>query len=431
MQSVIVLALVVAAAGFIGTMTVQQSKLAKKKRQDIEFGIQIQSGIETLLLAYRLEEIRYIEAVAGANCDSANPFLQALKEGSGCANLSSMVVFKDSNLSAEHHKLFNYVANGTAGCDITPTVSGCNATFKELVQVGITNPAQKMMGATYQFFLNTVFPEKNLAEFVVHTKIEGSDFDLKRSFAIRPVLPNAAHLEADGRVTQENPDPLAKCQGAIWATFSFFNPGTQSCQTFVNLGSGTGLAYYKGRYFGFRPADGQMIDMMNASDPTAQASYLVDEAGKVGAETLFVPYSKSELINVDDVTLIENQIYYVAFSGAAAHIGLLDGTNTRKMICPLGELGWSQAYSGIAALSWGDKLDPPTVKKKLAVFFLKSDAGDLFTVAVTSRSALPRTPIYPAGYRCTVFKDANLQQVEYKRTNGFDRTSDSKPYYIY
>ena len=320
LQSVAVLALVVAAAGFIGTLTVQQSKLAKKKRQDIEFGLQVQAGIETVLLAYRTEEIRYIDAISNANCDSAKPFLQALKEGHNCSggSMSNFGVFDNANLDPNLKKLFLYAPASGAACTIGANQSSttCNKNMLEIAQVGIgdANQSQKVMGTSYKFFLNAVMPEKNIAEFVVQTLIDDpSDqgqnktpkFDLKRSFAIRPILPNSAHHDSDGKVVQETPDPLARCQGSSWAVFNFFNPATQNCERFVELGGGTGLAYYAGRYFGFRPADGQVIDMFASS--TGATSYLVDEAtGKVGTQQVFVPYNKSDLVNVDDITLIDD-----------------------------------------------------------------------------------------------------------------------------
>jgi hypothetical protein len=66
----------------------------------------------------------------------------------------------------------------------------------------------------------------------------------------------------------------------------------------------------------------------------------------------------------------------------------------------------------------------------MAYFFLKSDAGDLFTAVVHKKKNTAATPS-ETDFDCFVFKDLNLQQVEYKRTLGFDRTSDSKPYFIY
>lgn len=438
LQSVAVLALVVMAGGFIGTLTVQQSRLAKKKRQDIEFGIQVQAGIETMLLAYRTEEIRYIDALSVAKCESAKPFLQALKEGSACTGgtMGDFKVFDNATLDPNLKPLFNYAKASGPVCTIKVASSNCAQSMLELAHIGIEDPTQKVMGTSYKFFLNAIMPEKSIAEFVVQTMIEGGNFDLKRSFAIRPILPNSAHHDSDGKVVQETPDPLARCPGASFAVFNFFNPESQNCERFVELGGGTGLAYYGGRYFGFRPADGQVIDMFASS--TNKPSYLVGEDGKLGAETVFPAYNKSDFINVDDITAVDDQLYYVRFLGTSAELGLLDlsaSPTHMVQICPLGQLGWAQSYSGIAALSWSDKLNPPSANKKLAIFFLKTDGGDLLTAAVSSSTTYPAATIsgvdFPKNYRCTVFKDQNLQAVEYKRTLGFDRTADSKPYFIY
>lgn len=171
---------------------------------------------------------------------------------------------------------------------------------------------------------------------------------------------------------------------------------------------------------------------------TNKSSYLVSEDGKLGADTVFPKYNKADLINVDDITLVDDQLFYVRFLGTSAEIGLLDlaaNPNHMVQVCPLGQMGWAQSYAGIAALSWSDKLNPPAENKRLAIFFLKTDGGDLLTAAVSSSTTYPAAKVngvdFPKNYRCTVFKDQNLQAVEYKRTLGFDRTADSKPYFIY
>lgn len=430
-----VLALIVAVSGFIGMLTVQQSRLAKKKRQDIEFGIQLQSGIETMLLSYRLAEMKYIGALTSFQCDTANPFLQALKEGSRCQKNNvdvagfTVTLFKnDPNPSLAN--VLTYVCPGD--CKVDHSASSFS-TYQEVVQVGMTEAtaAQKISGTSYQFYLNTIFPEKGIGEFIVNAHVDGSTNELKRSFAIRPILPNSAHMDADNKVKQENPDPLGRCQGGAWEPFLFFDPETQQCRLFAELGSGTGLVYYQSRYFGFRPFDGQIIDMYAASGSAASSSYMVGEDGKVGMTQLFPPYKKANLVNVDDITTIDNQVYYVALSGSSAHIGGLNPTTQeRETVCALGSLGWAQAYTGIAALTWSDELMPIADTQaaepgRLAVFFLKTDPGNLLT-AVVSKEKGPNKPL-----QCNVFKDRNIQKIEYARTYGFDRTTDSKPYFIY
>ena len=285
-------------------------------------------------------------------------------------------------------------------------------------------------------------PEKGILEFNATYVSAGSNTQVSTqrfAFAIRSFLPNAAHLEVDGRVTQEIPDPLSKCPGSPWATFLAFNSSNQRCEQFAQLGSGTGLAFFNQRFFGFRSFDGQIIDMLAAN---SSATYLVDESGKLGTNSVFVPYNKNSLINVDDITVIPiqtgatetapaalgGQLYFVAGQGSFAHIGVLHSDGERGKICDLGAQGWSQAYEGIASLSFSDPLiatDSDGISgKRFAVFFLKTSGGDYLTASVLKDPS-------SNSFNCHISKENNLQQIEFARTYGFDRTADQEPYYLY
>lgn len=159
--------------------------------------------------------------------------------------------------------------------------------------------------------------------------------------------------------------------------------------------------------------------------------------GRVGSETIpyFVPYPDPNnhlisLLNVDDITLIDDQIYYVAFQGPAAHIGHANNINgERTIICRLGEMGWSQSYSGIAASSSSDPLIDDTsnplnnfLTNRYALFYLKTDTGDLLTAHVYRKNN---------GFQCYVNKYQINQKPEMRRTLGFDRVKDEPPFYIY
>ncbi|MEK6705847.1 MAG: hypothetical protein AABZ06_08660, partial [Bdellovibrionota bacterium] len=333
-----------------------------------------------------------------------------------------------------------YTYPAGSGCDISATTSSCSGLIqKPLIEVGSSDDNQKIAGNSYKIYLMAIVPEKNIVEFQSETtqNVPGGAVVTvtKNAFAIRSTLTNAAHLESDGRVTQENPDPLAKCKGNAWGDFPIFDTQETLCKNFVQLGSGTGMAYFQGRYFGFRPADGQIIDMISASNASA-TSYLVGEDVKLtggGTQEIFPKYCKDALVNVDDVTVVGKQIYFVAGQGTNAHIGFLDtgigvsctDASARKRICELGEKGWAQAYAGIASPSWSEELWPKPENvgdQSSATFFLKTDAGDFLTAVVISQST---------GFTCAIFKDATLQQVEYKRTLGFDRAGDYKPYFAY
>src|SRR5205823_250527 len=172
----------------------------------------------------------------------------------------------------------------------------------------------------------------------------------------------------------ENPDPLSYCQGQHpWADFLIYNPLARKCLRFAQLGGGTGLAYYRARYFGFRPFDGQVIDLMAA---TMSDTYFVDEAGTVdGTNPVFPSYKMDNLRNADDITVIGDQVYYVALGSAQAHIGVLDkstSTLDRKVVCPIGAMGYGQSYEGIAALGSSTPLIPEAgdgITTRMATFF--------------------------------------------------------------
>lgn len=409
--------------------TLNFARSINKKWQNMNVGPANSSGIESMVLAYRLAEAHYIEALQneGSKCNSAKPFLQALKDGAGCPISVTVFTKEDAPELVKDHTL-SYTGSG---CTITANSSDCGKDAKEILAAPLAGSDGSVTGTGYHFYLNTVRPDRNIAEFTGSYTAAGANSThgptAKFAFAIRTTLPNSAHLEVDGRVTQEHPDPLSRCGGEVWANFLVFNPESQKCVRFAQLGSGTGLAFYRGRYFGFRPRDGQIIDLLAASTGT---SYLVGEDGKLnlGGPQLFVPYSKEKLINADDITLIADQLYFVSGTGSNAHIGVWDaGANERKRICELGQRGWAQAYEGIAATSFSDPLlevADDQLQNRMATFFLKTSGGDLLTAVVLADKGGSK-------FKCSIFKDSNLQLAEYKRTNGFDRTDTNRPYYLY
>ncbi len=458
-----------------------KSESTKKRITETRYTISVSSGVESVLASFRLAELSYIKQASA--CGTANPFLTALKEGANCTGFGTLDLFDEEecdnpgakplclgriNPSAapgeENMWTYSNEVDANRKCTITNTGSTCLNLADPLLILTMGyggKDYQKMSkeAESFEFKLTGINLEKGIAEFIATAKtVDGKES--KHAFAIKTILANAAHIEADGRTTQEVPDPLGFCQGNVWGTY--FALADRKCIPFVELGSGTGLLYYEGQYFGFRPTDGQVIDMLAA---TQGLGYLVAEDGKIAGRTrvncevtatedctqLFPEYSKDLLINVDDLTAIGNQIYYVAHSGPSAHIGYLKkGSSSfeRVKICDLGGKGWAQAYAGIAAMSWSDELDGPgsAADPRLARFFLKTDAGDLLTVLIESEeSGLSlnastgfATGVTPAPgdpssdtVKCFVSKDSNIQQVEYKRTYGFDRTANAKPYYIY
>lgn len=388
--------------------------------------IDTESAIETFLQAYRLAQVSYLQTTAG--CPTANSFAQALQSGSNCA--AGGTVWSGTSPMSD---LFSYPGGG---CQISTGGSSCAAAPTDVVTIGVTSANQSINHNRFKITFLRSWPEFKNIEFLLTNLDDPKSRGIH--FVINDFFQNLAHMENDGRVTQENPLGSYPCAGQPWATYQVLDPNTNSCRIFAQLGGGSGLAFYQSRYFGFRPADGLVIDLLAAAGSTNPSTYAVDYAtGTIGGggDPVFPPYpnpndAKVSLLNVDDLTTIQNQIYYVSGQGPGAQIGFVAPDGTRTIVCQLGQLGWAQSYSGIAALSWSDALlrnpsDPldGNLVQRLAVFYLKTTTGDLLNAAVLSDGN--------SNFSCAVTKNTNVQQVEYRRTDGFDRVIANRPFDVF
>lgn len=402
-----------------------RSGFSNNRLRDDMAQTQLATGIETMVLAYRLAEVNYVRSVK--DCSSAKPFIRALKEGSGCDTSSYVSVFTSSGDDpGEADGLYSYPG---PGCVITQSSSSCaNAGRRVLLRIDGALSRGLANRTKYEFQLISADPaQQALHMLAVVTPSSPGARSFNNEFAIRPSLPNTAHVEsADNRITQQSPDPLSKCKGKPWNTLEVFDPGSSSCAQFGQLGGGYGLAFYQGAYFGLRPDDGQVVDILAVGSNFSPSTYMVPEDGMMGGRSVFPPHQRALLMNADDITVSGNEVALVGGLGEAASIDLLtDNGTSRTTICPLGTLGWAQAYAGIAAMSWNEPLSPPPATGatfRLAAFALKTMTGDFLNATVIASGG---------SYECVVFKDSSLQEVEYKRTLGFDRTDDRLPYYIY
>jgi hypothetical protein len=410
----------------VGLRTIRSGFSNNRLRDDMA-QTQLATGIETMVLAYRLAEVKYIRSVK--DCSSAKPFIRALKEGSGCDVSSYVSVFSSApDDPGEADGLYSYPG---PGCTITQSSSTCaNAGRRVLLLVENALSAATPARTKYEFRLIAADPAQQVLHMLaVVTPGSPGARSFNNEFAIRTSLPNTAHVEsADNRITQQQPDPLSKCKGKPWATMEVYDGGSSSCQEFGQLGGGYGLAFYQGSYFGLRPEDGQVVDVLAVGTNFSPSTYMVAENGTVGGRNAFPPYQRELLMNADDFTVSGGEVAVVSGLSNEARIDLLadsTGTMDRRTICPLGTLGWAQSYAGIAAMSWNEPLDPPPnsgASFRFGAFALKTVTGDFLTAAVVAVGG---------AYECVVFKDSSLQEVEYKRTLGFDRTDDRLPYYIY
>ena len=400
-------------------------KIKKKNTLDASMMLHLQSAIETMVYSFRMQEMLYYYQVsqAGVSCAAPKSFFTALKEGSGCSS-GAFEVFKNHVLP-DMPQYYSY--NG--GCVINQSDSTCMGS--EVLSIGENSNEQRIASTSYKFHLVSVDLKRKQAEFIISMTLYDRSKPvrhIKKAFSLNSMITNLAHLEVDGRVTQENPSAFDRCVDARpWRNIKVYDPSA-GCREFKHLGSGTGLAFYEDRYLGFRPSDGQIIDLLFLFG----SSYLVDENGEINGEQLFPAYTKSEFINIDDITVVGDSIYTVDGQGPNAAIGYYNKSTglVERNVCLLGQLGWGQSYVGIAAHSSSDDVspNPPSglVANRVATFFLKTYGGDFLTAIVwtTNNSG-------SVNRECIVVKDPDLQKIEYTRTYGFDRTVDERPYHFY
>jgi hypothetical protein len=408
-----------------------------KRIDSIKVPINVRSGIEIMIAAFRQAEVEYIKEVSmDLQCVSANTFIDAIVNGTNCVggispNHAPIDIFDDATAPGVVAKIYHY----GSPCSIKKT-SGCVTATQhpEVVRIGVpglfTTDSDRIGGLEFSFSLIKVDTIKKA--LTIRAVVRKPD-KAKRVFEIefRDSNSNMAHMDADGKVRQSNPNPNDFCKDPDpqkrlpYSELTLFDESNYVCKSIGQLGGGTGLTYYHGRYFAFRPADGQVFDLKEASDPASP--YLqVSEAGFIGSTQVFPPYSKEALFNAEDTTIIEDQIYYVrGQSNNAAIYALVDPSdlnNHSVKVCDLGSQGWGQAYVGLASKAWSDRLLPLVSNSdpKIATFYLKTFSGDLLTALVWSVTATT--------FQCIVLKDSAIQQDENKRTYGFDKVVTDKAF---
>jgi hypothetical protein len=413
---------------FLTKLNILNVKYTEARISDSKHVVTQISIVETFLYAFRRAEYRYLRALSNARCVTANPLPLAMEQGAQCKSaLGALQNFSVTLFTAadfppgESTGLFVYSGPGIiiknrAACQRADGAADCGSALIRLV---LLRGLELSSTFDFQILLKNAQPKNQIVEFRMEaTPLSPSERPYNASFAIRNTLPNSAHLEQDGRVTQVNPDPLHPCAGSPWATYRVYNEQEKKCVNFEQLASGTGLFFYQGNYGGYRPDSGTLIDILSGATNSQ-----ISQAGYVGGVQKSPAHTRARMINFDDLTMIENEIYYIRNKGRG-ELGALDRTtNAPVPMCDLSVQGWSQSFSGIAALSWSDPLlSSPADQHPYATFYLKSDTGDLLTTTVLK---------VVSGYECFTVKDASLQQIEFSRTYGFDRTDDVKPYFIY
>lgn len=434
------------AVGLIGAVTMATQAffwVQEKRASDINSARQSnldKSGVgsvaDTLLVAYRMGEKRYQLMVGQKWCDNARPFFLALEQGSGCA-IGSVPIFsdvteKDSLNIVGSSAIFSFTG---AGCTIGDTSSDCIGREKEMIDVGYTNPQLRLNGMKVQYRLSRVLPDLHMVEFSAEMLMANGTRSVA-TIAISEFYSNSAHISWNGRTYQQFQQKAGRCPGENWGLLTIFDNALRKCFNFTELGGASGLLTYNGQYFGYRPSDGQIMSLRGAS---LKKSYLVKPDGTLDGEKVMPPYPgpsdvKNALINIDDLSYIDDQLYFVAGQGSGGRIGYVDMTKAEpvyRTVCDLNKAGLPMAFVGISAASASEPLfltTKPMALPPLATFFLKSDAGDIYNVKVLGLNCDAKGC---KSYQCSGLKLKSQQSVEYQRTIGFERTPEDRPYQIY
>ncbi|MBF0314585.1 MAG: hypothetical protein HQK52_14290 [Oligoflexia bacterium] len=416
-------------------------KTSKLSEENITAHLEFQSATETVYLAYIQAKVKYLTQLSSCT-NTVKPFLEALNTGHGCDQDIAVQIFTSGdeveypNAMAIMEKFYYY----DSGCTIHKDKSDCMSQSNKMITINKSNYKEGYLTPIhdyrYDFYILQSLPDKGQLEFLVILTRDKSDTIFaetkKRFFSLDDSMETSdgnmetsgsgmAHMDADGKVVNSAPSPLDRCGGKPWGKLLLFDPLTSTCNSFSMLGGVDGLAYYKGRYFGFRPSDGQVFDLLSTFAP---GKITLEEDGTLdgtGALKIFPSYSKALLSHSQDITLIEDDIYTISSNGV---IGLMDltaddGTGNKGAIisiCDLAKLGWMQNYDGILALAKSSKLGDISKVGNIATFYLKTSNGDLLNVNVEIISDTGN-----GHYSCTVTKDKTTQEIEFKRSYGFDR----------
>ncbi len=403
-------------AGMMIMLIMRYTELARstqsKASQNVKLGSELQSAAETFYTALENQEIEYY--IKTSSCGVVRPFLSALKYGSGCDEKVSLFVSDHSN-----GLLYGY----KKGCVIGKTGSNCVSNGREELleidpKIHRIDELSPFVKSSFKFSIVDIIASTKEIKVLAISEVKGEKKGNNKrfhEFTINNSMLNKAHLEQDGRVTEESPSHLNRCRGTPWGTLQFFNPTTQKCEEFSSLWGMDGLIFYKERYFGFQQSSGQVYDLLNA---VLGREAIVEEKGSVGGKKLFPAYKKSELRNVNDLTTIDDTLFGVEGSGPSSKIIYFDSKNQKSVdVCDLAKMGWPVTFLGILASSRSHDISQ-MVERERAHFLVKAADGRLLNIIVQVKGR---------EFRCYGVFDSTEQEIEYKRTYGFDRSFPTHP----
>lgn len=414
-----------------------QTREAIRQRQSSQHRLTLSSAIETFMLAVRFAEAKYM--IEARHCDDARLFLRALSDGHHCTSLEEkkILVFTEADLNGltpEEHGLFSYAS----GWEINKDSSAQGPLTRKVLTVSMDR-------VQVDFFYNSTFTTKDRAEFNAVLYYNGERTANSRFSLFTSDSPNRMHLDSgDLKIVQQYPAANDACRNQMWSRFRQYTGS--ACEEMANLGGGTGVAYYRGDFFGLRSDDGQVVNFRSLSGN----SYLVAENGTLAGVKVFPTYNKEALTNVDDIEILgedqgEDQIIAVSGQGENTQLSYLDmKTKSLVPICKLGQMGWSQGFSGLAGTTGNHSLilNSNNPSASVSTFLLKSDAGRLLYVLVKSvATSSELTGLEPEflvthnngrKFICTGFPDTYEQDIENTRTLGLTRGKQvGRPYYIF
>jgi hypothetical protein len=410
------------------------------------------------------------------NCQAPSSFLQILKDGTKCggpSTSSSPVYFlfaqtqngiSDSNTEVGNGK--NIYSYSNQYCSISYSGSDCSGTGinKLVVTVGVQNPAQKVAGHIYKYYLVGFDAVRLRAEYLIeiispsgkihrHQLTIGDDADMIFVQGNSSLVTNFAKSDAI-------------CPTTLWGDFYIFNsdPLVRACEKPPLIGT-QGLANFAGNLLGFRNQTGEFFDMGSSSSSlstrrsgrliasddstsgtgasTRQASYeTITEAGTLptSGRSIFIPHKREHLIGVEDVDTLtladrKGQLFYLKGTGKFSHIGIqsleIPDRPETFPVCDLGSRDVGVTWESLGVSSSSDSLvtssDEQTRLRaegsdfRLATFFLKSATGAFYRAYVV-QNLVGTQPLSVANsmdetvIQCFVIgDDAQSRQVEYRR----------------
>ncbi len=464
----VLLAVLASSAFFLFQMSVQRGEAYSKALRADQLSNDMQSAIDTFIAVFRGIEGEYISHVTSqTTCSTARPFYLALSLGTGC-NATTFEAFEATRV------LTTGLATAPAPCRVGNAGASrgqgsdpCLDPKKEREPIlRMTSSAHQIGGRAFEFWLHGVDPKMRELHFRVRATPadpQSAQKPEERIIHYSPVFASLAHMNHSGQVLRDRADPIHPCGQEAWDLVRYLKDGR--CLELQDFALSQALGYYKGRFFGLEPSSGKVVLL----DPDRSGDLSVDPlTGRVqpvgeqvfGDQVLF-KYGINNgsdgmrlLQDADDFTITDREIYFLrSAENTSITLRLIsvrsDNSVAYPSLCDLSEMGWGQTFEGIVAAAgqprlfkynasnnsnggWSDHNTTPPV-----LLGLKNTNGAFLQLALrlipggTQMADRPPGSIANVPVNCYALYAEEEQQVEFKRTYGFDRVGDDKPYYAF